>query len=153
MKSLRRWVDLISSKAKPKISSALADFILASARISFLQEFEVIRENGKNIFFQLNPPLRVGEILLRYVKCAAAHKGFILFHFLRSRKFHNDRRSLFHLNITKTAAHWAAFSFVFIPYPRFVKHAKAKKHRNNQPHLQFEKHSSRILLSTVRFAI
>jgi len=28
------WVDLISSEAKPKISSALADFILASARIS-----------------------------------------------------------------------------------------------------------------------
>jgi len=25
------WVDLISSEAKPKISSALADFILASA--------------------------------------------------------------------------------------------------------------------------
>jgi len=45
------WVDLILSEAKPKISSALADFILASARISFLQEFEVIRENGKNIFF------------------------------------------------------------------------------------------------------
>jgi len=44
-------VDLISSEAKPKISSVLTDFILASARISFLQEFEVIRENGKNIFF------------------------------------------------------------------------------------------------------
>ena len=43
--------DLISSEAKPKISSALADFILASARISFLQEFEFIRKNGKNIFF------------------------------------------------------------------------------------------------------
>ena len=28
------WVDLISSEAKPKISSALADFILAFARIS-----------------------------------------------------------------------------------------------------------------------
>jgi len=38
------WVDLISSEAKPKISSALADFIFASARISFLQEFEVICE-------------------------------------------------------------------------------------------------------------
>ena len=45
------WVDLISSEAKPKISSALADFILASARISFLQEFDFIRKNGKNIFF------------------------------------------------------------------------------------------------------
>jgi len=45
------WVDLISSEAKPKISSALADFILAPARISFLQEFEFIRKNGKNIFF------------------------------------------------------------------------------------------------------
>ena len=44
-------MDLISSEAKPKISSALADFILASARISFLQEFEVVRENDKNIFF------------------------------------------------------------------------------------------------------
>ena len=43
--------DLISSEAKPKISSALADFILASARISFLQEFEFIRKNSKNIFF------------------------------------------------------------------------------------------------------
>jgi len=42
------WVDLISSEAKPKISSALADFTLASARISFMQEFEFIR---KNIFF------------------------------------------------------------------------------------------------------
>jgi len=30
------WVDLISSEAKPNISSALADFILASARISLL---------------------------------------------------------------------------------------------------------------------
>jgi len=44
-------VDFISSEAKPKISSALADFILASARISFLQEFEFIRKNSKNIFF------------------------------------------------------------------------------------------------------
>ncbi|MBQ4036846.1 MAG: hypothetical protein IJC84_01830, partial [Clostridia bacterium] len=34
---LRREIrtDLISSEAKPKISSALADFILVSARISF----------------------------------------------------------------------------------------------------------------------
>ena len=45
------WVDLISSEAKPKISSALADFILASARISFLQEFEFIRKTAENIFF------------------------------------------------------------------------------------------------------
>ena len=64
-------MDLISSEAKPKISSALADFILASARISFLQEFEVIRENGKNIFFATksaaggrNPPA-VDEIASR----------------------------------------------------------------------------------------
>ena len=53
------WVDLISSEAKPKISSALADFILASARISFMQEFEFIRNNTENIFFvahrQWNP--------------------------------------------------------------------------------------------------
>ncbi|MBQ3598783.1 MAG: hypothetical protein II987_05915, partial [Clostridia bacterium] len=34
------WVDLISSEAKPKISSALADFTLASARISFMQGFD-----------------------------------------------------------------------------------------------------------------
>jgi len=45
------WGDLISSEAKPKISSALADFTLASARISFMREFEFIRKNGKNIFF------------------------------------------------------------------------------------------------------
>ena len=57
MKSLRdeiplrgeKRTDLISSEAKPKISSALADFILASARISFLQDFEFIRKNSKNI--------------------------------------------------------------------------------------------------------
>ncbi|MBQ8898249.1 MAG: hypothetical protein IJY86_07195 [Clostridia bacterium] len=45
------WVDLISSEAKPKISSALADFILARAGISFLQEFEFMRKLGENIFF------------------------------------------------------------------------------------------------------
>jgi len=28
-----------------------------------LQEFKFIRKNSKNIFFQLNPPLRVGEIV------------------------------------------------------------------------------------------
>ena len=42
--------DLISSEAKPKISSALADFILASARISFLQEFKLIRKTADKIF-------------------------------------------------------------------------------------------------------
>ena len=42
--------DLISSEAKPKISSALADFILASARISFLQEFKFIHKTAENIF-------------------------------------------------------------------------------------------------------
>ena len=47
-------MDLISSEAKPKISSALADFILASARISFLQEFEVIRENGAKKLFKVH---------------------------------------------------------------------------------------------------
>jgi len=44
------WVDLISSEAKPKISSALADFTLASARISFMQGFEFIRKNSKISF-------------------------------------------------------------------------------------------------------
>ena len=50
---LRREIrtDLISSEAKPKISSALADFTLASARISFMQGFEFIRKNAENIFF------------------------------------------------------------------------------------------------------
>ncbi len=45
------WVDLISSVAKPKISSALADFTLASARISFMQGFEFIRKTAQNVFF------------------------------------------------------------------------------------------------------
>ncbi|MBO5357725.1 MAG: hypothetical protein J6A78_00185 [Clostridia bacterium] len=44
-------MDLISSEAKPKISSALADFTLASARISFMQGLEFIRKTSKNIFF------------------------------------------------------------------------------------------------------
>ena len=52
MKSLRRWVDLISSEAKPKISSALADFILASARISlYCESSNSYAKLGKNIFF------------------------------------------------------------------------------------------------------
>ena len=42
MKSLRRWVDLISSKPSAWISSASADFILAKARISFYNALEVI---------------------------------------------------------------------------------------------------------------
>jgi len=46
------WVDLISSEAKPKISSALADFILASARISlFYVRVRIHTKNGINIFF------------------------------------------------------------------------------------------------------
>ncbi len=36
------------------------------------------------------------EIWLYYVKCAAARGGFISFHFLRSRKFHNAQ-ALFHI--------------------------------------------------------
>ena len=45
MKSPWRWVDLISSEAKPKISSALADFILASARISFSVRVRIHTQN------------------------------------------------------------------------------------------------------------
>jgi hypothetical protein len=46
------WVDLISSEAKPKISSALADFILASARISlFYVRVQIHTQSSKNIFF------------------------------------------------------------------------------------------------------
>ena len=44
------WVDLISSEAKPKISSALADFILVQQGFHFLREFKFIRKNGKISF-------------------------------------------------------------------------------------------------------
>jgi len=45
------WVDLISSEAKPKISSALADFILASARISFYVRVRIHTQNGRKYLF------------------------------------------------------------------------------------------------------
>jgi len=45
------WVDLISSEAKPKISSALADFILASARISFSVRVRSQTQNCRKYLF------------------------------------------------------------------------------------------------------
>ena len=45
------WVDLISSEAKPKISSALADFILASARISFYVRVRIHTKNQQKYLF------------------------------------------------------------------------------------------------------
>jgi len=44
-------VDLISSEAKPKISSALADFILASARISFYVRVRIHTKNQQKYLF------------------------------------------------------------------------------------------------------
>jgi hypothetical protein len=45
MKLPWRWVDLISSEAKPKISPALADFILATARISFYARVRITNQD------------------------------------------------------------------------------------------------------------
>ena len=58
----------------------------------------------------------VREILLRNVKCAAARGGFISFHFLRIRKFHNLRSKLFRIfrkaNISLKPRHFSGLRFV-----------------------------------------
>jgi len=55
------WVDLISSEAKPKISSALADFILASARISFSVRVRIHTQKQQKYLFCIEADSKVGS--------------------------------------------------------------------------------------------